>query len=74
MGRETLAMSEKATTHSFRRTFGTMLAEQGAESFIIQNVMRHTDPKQTSRYLERATTTAVIDISPFLIEQVRDDE
>ena len=67
------SLGQKLTAHSFRHTFGTMLAEQGASGFIIQNVMRHKDPKQTARYLERAATTAVIDISPFMIQRVKTD-
>lgn len=59
-------LGEKLTAHSFRHTFGTILAEQGANAFIIQNVMRHSDPRMTSRYTERAKAPTVIDVSEFL--------
>lgn len=59
-------LGEKLTAHSFRHTFGTILAEQGANAFIIQNVMRHSDPRMTSRYTERAKAPTVIDVAEFL--------
>jgi integrase len=62
-------LGEKLTAHSFRHTFGTILAEQGANAFIIQNVMRHSDPRMTSRYTERAKAPMVIDVSEFLNQQ-----
>lgn len=65
-------LGEKLTAHSFRHTFGTMLAEQGANAFVIQNVMRHADPKMTSRYVERATTVTEINVSEFLCQEGKD--
>lgn len=59
-------LGEKLTAHSFRHTFGTMLAEQGANAFIIQNVMRHANPSMTSRYTERATAPTLIDVSQYM--------
>jgi integrase len=59
-------LGEKLTAHSFRHTFGTMLAEQGANAFVIQNALRHADPKMTSRYVERATMATEINVSEFL--------
>lgn len=66
-------LGEKLTAHSFRHTFGTMLAEQGANAFVIQNILRHSDPKMTSRYVERATQTSVIDVSKYLGGQEKED-
>lgn len=67
-------LGEKLTAHSFRHTFGTMLAEQGASAFIIQNVMRHADPKMTSRYVERATAPTMIDLSEFMSREGENGE
>lgn len=66
-------LGEKLTSHSFRHTFGVLRAESGDNAFVIQNVMRHMDPSQTSRYLERAESGTVIDISPYLIEEVSEE-
>jgi len=60
-------LGEKITAHSFRHTFGTMMAERGTQSAILRDLMRHADSRMTDRYTERAVaTSAVIDISPFL--------
>lgn len=62
-------LGEKLTAHSFRHTFGTLLAEQGVNAFVIQNLMRHADMKMTSRYAERATAGAsVIDVGELLTD------
>jgi len=59
-------LGQKLTSHSFRHSFGTMLAERGDNAFIIQNLMRHASPAMTSRYTERAKpAAAIIDISPW---------
>lgn len=62
-------LGEKLTAHSFRHTFGTMLAEQGANAFVIQNALRHADLKMTSRYVERATMATEINVSEFLNQE-----
>jgi integrase len=60
-------LGEKLTAHSFRHTFGTLLAESGASAFVIQNILRHADPRMTSRYLERARPQVdVIDITAYM--------
>lgn len=67
-------LGEKLTSHSFRHTFGTMLAEKGANAFVVQNVLRHADPKQTARYTERATTAEVINLTEFIIQKIEGPE
>lgn len=58
---------EKLTAHSFRHTYGTMLAEAGASAYIIQNILRHADPRMTSKYLAHATAKIeIIDIDQYL--------
>jgi len=65
------ALGEKLTAHSFRHTFGTLLAESGASAFVIQNILRHSDPRMTSRYLERARPQVdVIDITAYMPHRI----
>lgn len=53
-------LGEKLTAHSFRHTYGTIQAESGVNSFVLQNLMRHTDPRMTSRYTQRALKGATV--------------
>lgn len=64
-------LKEKLTAHSFRHTYGTMLAEAGASAFIIQAILRHADPRMTARYLAHARPQVeVVDVSEFLPHSV----
>lgn len=67
-------LGEKLTAHSFRHTFGTMLAEQGANAFVIQNALRHADPRMTSRYVERAAIVTQINATEFLRPKEEESE
>ena len=40
--------------HSLRHRFGTELAKSGLNSFMIQKMMTHKDPKTTQRYIDLA--------------------
>lgn len=48
------------------QSMGMEQAEIKSLAFVIQNILRHSDPKMTSRYVERATQTSVIDVSEYL--------
>ncbi|NQU43090.1 site-specific integrase [bacterium] len=60
-------LGDRLTAHSLRHTFGTLLAAAGHNSFVIQNLMRHKDPRMTAYYTERAAwASATIDVFPYL--------
>lgn len=63
---KTDALGEKLTAHSFRHTYGTLQAEAGVNAFVLQNLMRHTDPRTTARYTQRALKGAVV-IDPLAL-------
>lgn len=59
-------LGEKLTAHSFRHTYGTIQAEAGVEAFVLQNLMRHKDPRMTARYTQRALKGAAV-INPLIL-------
>lgn len=48
------------------RSTDTWDAEAGVNSFVLQNLMRHTDPRMTARYTQRALKGATI-INPMVL-------
>lgn len=45
-----------------------MLAEENVNTVVIQNLMRHRDPKMTELYLQRAKKDVVVDMSELLAQ------
>lgn len=59
-------LGQALATHSLRHNYGTLLAQQGINAFVIQNLMRHSDPRMTARYTAHATTAAIVDLTAIL--------
>ncbi|MDP4086567.1 MAG: site-specific integrase [Bacillota bacterium] len=45
---------KRITPHSFRHAFAIYLYREGADLYTIQKELGHSDPKTTTRYLEKA--------------------
>lgn len=59
-------LGDRLMAHSFRHEFGTRLAEEGVNQTVIQNILRHRDPKMTELYQQRAMKVVKTDVSRLL--------
>lgn len=52
-------LDKNLTVHVFRRTFATRLADAGCPLEIIQELMGHSKPETTQRYIARSQARVV---------------
>ncbi len=68
-------LGRKLTAHSFRHTFGTMMAQSvGSNPFIVKQLLGHSQISTTDRYCHPTPPAIVIDIAPYVSEMAENQD
>ena len=59
--------------HDMRHRFGTRLANNGADRKVIQDLLGHTDPKMTDRYIQVSNEFLKRNISKLTLDSIIGD-
>lgn len=60
------ALGEKLTAHSFRHTYGNLLATVLPNAFMLQRALGHKDGRSTDRYIHSEPADHFVDVRNVL--------